>query len=196
MNTRGKNQADLQLVNACLANDEHAWTRFLRKYRKMCEIISRQYDLSFQFDDLFSEFIIKLIGTPGRKGILHTYNGKSSLDTYLSVVFRHMLFDYHRDEKHKKETIKEKTYIENYPDCDNKNCFFRDPINAKLMKHLMQEVAGLPDIEKTIIELYYYQELPVRTIAGIVGFSKSKVNRLILTIKEKLKTRIENSMGQ
>ena len=196
METNGKNQDDILLVKACLAQDEQAWHTLLTKYRKICSILARQYNLYHQFDDLFSAFIVKLVGTPARKGVLHTYNGKTALNTFLSVIFRHMLFDYHRQTQRRAEDISEKEIIERYSDCDKQIEYIKNPATENLMKLLLNEVAHLPDIEKTVIELHYFQELSVRTIAGIVGFSKSKVNRLILTIKDKLKTSIETNMGQ
>ena len=187
METNGKNQEDILLVKACLAQDEQAWHTLLTKYRKICSILARQYNLYHQFDDLFSAFIVKLVGTPNRKGVLHTYNGKTSLNTFLSVIFRHMLFDYHRQTQRRAEDISEKEIIERYSDCDKQIEYIKNPATENLLKHLLHEVAHLPDIERTVIELHYFQELSVRTIASIVGFSKSKVNRLILEANSNLK---------
>ena len=196
METNDKNREDILLVKACLAQDEQAWQTLITKFRKTCAILARQYDLYHQFDDLFSAFIVKLVGTPTRKGVLRTYNGKTSLNTFLSVVFRHMLFDCHRGTKRKAETLSEAAVMERFPDGDPRADVLSNPATGRLMQVLMNEVACLPEIERTVIELHYYQQLSVRTIAGIVGFSKSKVSRLILDIQEKLKSRIEKSLGR
>lgn len=57
-----------------------------------------------------------------------------------------------------------------------------DPVRviekAELVKRLGQAIDELPDKEKLVISLYYYEELTVREIAGILGVSESRVSQL------------------
>jgi len=91
------NVADCRLVAECLAMDDAAWQRCLGTYRAMCRIIACTHNLAHEFDDLFSIFIVKLLGSAeGKPGVLTRYTGQVALKTYLSVVFHHIVIDWHR----------------------------------------------------------------------------------------------------
>jgi|GEM_PF-4202227 len=83
---------DMELISALLLNDERVWTSFLKQYRKICLIIACQHDVAHIFDELFSNFILKLTGTSEKSGVLEKYDGSASLKTYLSVIFRRIVF--------------------------------------------------------------------------------------------------------
>ncbi|NPV53673.1 MAG: FliA/WhiG family RNA polymerase sigma factor [Firmicutes bacterium] len=57
-----------------------------------------------------------------------------------------------------------------------------DPIRviekAELVRRLGQAIDELPDKEKLVISLYYYEELTVREIAKVLGVSESRVSQL------------------
>lgn len=176
------NDNDIKLVDACLQKNEKAWTELLSIYRHDCLIISRSLNVSHCFDDVFSEFILKLLGRPGQvKGALERYNGSSSLRTYLSVVFSRVVLSHHRKTKtrgfvifsNKPEKLsrsKETVTIEN--DCN---------------EDLTEILETLPEEEKNLVQLYYYQELKLRQIADVFQCSESKISRKLKKINAKLK---------
>ena len=49
---------------------------------------------------------------------------------------------------------------------------------AELESLLAQAIGRLPRLEKTILNLYYYEELTLREIATVVGLHESRVSQL------------------
>ena len=170
---------DMKLTYALVQKDEKAWTFFLKQYKKMCLIIARQHNLVYVFDELFSDFIIKLSGDSEKTGILEKYDGSASLKTYLSAVFRHIIFDYYRN-KQKKGDYVLSSAIDNFPDPkSNFQAQFDEPDSDCEQKEdcLLNAVKLLPKEEQNLIELYYYNEFSLRQIGKTFGWSKSKVAR-------------------
>lgn len=92
-----KYKKDRQLVTVCLEKDEKAWAMFIKKYKPLTRRIATKYRCENEFEDLFSEFLIKLIGgINGKKGVMRTYDGSFALSTFLLAIFRYIVIDYIR----------------------------------------------------------------------------------------------------
>ncbi len=179
---------DTTLATACVQKDEQAWSELLSTYRCDCIIIARKYDVSHYFDDIYSEFILKLLGKPGQvKGALERYNGSASLKTYLSVIFSHVVLSYHRKRKTRGFVI----FSENPEEL----CQQHEPVSIEknCIEILSEAIAKLPQYEKNLIELHYFQDLKLGQIAAIFQCSKSKICRQLKKIHEKLKRLLQQS---
>jgi len=179
---------DIKIAAACVQKDEHAWSKLISEYKRDCIIIARKYNVSHCFDDVFSEFILKLLGKPGQtKGALERYNGSSSLKTYLSVIFSHVVLSHHRKMKTRGFVIfsdkPEKLYQQKKPELIENDCY----------EDLLGVLALIPEYERNLIELYYYQELKLWQIADIFQCSKSKISRQLKKIHKKLKTLLQQN---
>src|SRR5579884_3962289 len=49
---------------------------------------------------------------------------------------------------------------------------------SELQKLLAEAITKMPDIEKTVLSLYYYEELTLREISKIVGLHESRISQL------------------
>jgi len=49
---------------------------------------------------------------------------------------------------------------------------------SELQRLLAESISRMPEIEKTVLSLYYYQELTLREIARIVGLHESRISQL------------------
>ncbi|HEY1732956.1 MAG TPA: sigma-70 family RNA polymerase sigma factor, partial [Acidimicrobiales bacterium] len=49
---------------------------------------------------------------------------------------------------------------------------------AEELRVLRQGVAGLPDRQRQVLELYYFDELTLREIADVLGVSEGRVSRI------------------
>jgi len=62
-------------------------------------------------------------------------------------------------------------------------------------KHLKEIIQQLPEREKRVIILYYYEELTLREIGEILGLSESRVSQIhskaIFHLRAKLKQQIK-----
>jgi|GEM_PF-3381510 len=177
-----KHEKDITLASACVQKDEKAWSELISTYRRDCIIIARKFDISHCFDEVFSEFILKLLGKPGQiKGSIERYDGSTSLKTYLSVVFSRIVLSYHRKRKTRGFVIFSDKSEELYQPIEFATT--ENDCNAELA----EAIAMLPENERTLIELYYYQELKLRQIAELFQCSESKISRQFKKIHEKLK---------
>jgi RNA polymerase sigma factor (sigma-70 family) len=183
--TNKKYDNDVQLVAACLSSDENAWAELISTYKSICRNLTIELGASHLFNHLFSDFIIKLLGTAnGTSGVLCQYNGGVALKTFLSTVFRHMVIDHLR--KKKISIITTDKPIEQYADPDPPDGLEYSELETELW--LALNSLSIP--ERKIIELYYYHNLNIRNIAEIIEQSKSKVGRTLKEIRKKLKKKM------
>ncbi len=178
---------DIKLAAACVQKDEQAWSELISTYRRDCIIIARKFHVSYCFDDVFSEFILKLLGKPGKvKGALERYNGTASLKTYLSVIFSRVVLSHHRKKKTRGFVIFSNKSEELYQHDETAST------ESDCNEELGEAIALLPENERTFIELYYYQGLKYRQIAEILQCNKSTISRQFKIIHEKLKKMQQN----
>ena len=70
---------------------------------------------------------------------------------------------------------------------------------TEVREALAGAIGKLPDREKTVITLYYYDELTLREIGEVLGVTESRVSQLhtkaILRLKAKLQGSLERASG-
>ncbi len=49
---------------------------------------------------------------------------------------------------------------------------------SELQKLLAEAIAKMPDMEKTVLSLYYYEELTLREISKVVRLHESRISQL------------------
>jgi RNA polymerase sigma factor for flagellar operon FliA len=62
---------------------------------------------------------------------------------------------------------------------------------SELQKLLAEAIAQMPDMEKTVLSLYYYEELTMREISKVVGRHESRVSQLKLQAVLRLRAYME-----
>ncbi len=65
----------------------------------------------------------------------------------------------------------------------------------ELKKRVAEAVEGLPDKEKLIISLYYYDELTLKEIGRVLGLTESRVCQLHSQTMHRLKARLKKCMA-
>lgn len=169
----------MELVAACLQNNENAWKHFISLFRPKCRFIAIHFNALKEFDDLFSEFILKLLGSSsGKLGVLHKYKPCVSLNTFLSTVFRNMLIDRLRSNNHREHLLHSDIPIDQaFPMETSVPGFVKTVENNEIEGYLLHAVKDLDEYQQRLVELYYYHELPVREVARVLNSSKSKIAR-------------------
>ena len=185
---------DLKLVQRCLARDKGAWDELYDKYKKVCLAIAIRRKLGYAFDEMFSDFILKLIGSSnGGSGVLEKYTGRASLKTFLSVVFFNLLIDYTRNKKRKNilaiiPMSEEKLSHKVAP--PQANC-----VAKKLENKVLEAIQKLSKKHQEIVQFYYFHNLSLKEIAKLLNCDSSSVSRRLKTIRKKLKPLIENELN-
>jgi RNA polymerase sigma factor (sigma-70 family) len=177
---------DMRVAAACLARDEAAWRAFFAEYRGMCQIIARKYRVEDEFDDLFSTFLMRLLGaSDGPAGALARYDGRVRLKTYLSAVFYHVIIDHCRARKSRPVAVDDPTIIERQPCVDTGLAALDAPKDIDQI--VSQAVQRLAPQEQALIELYHFQKLTVREIGHMLACSHSTVSRTLAAIHKQLR---------
>ena len=67
-----------------------------------------------------------------------------------------------------------------------------EQFEKKELKRILAELVDtLPEREKLVIALYYYEELTLKEIAGVLGVSESRVSQIHSKVILKLKTKMQ-----
>jgi RNA polymerase sigma factor (sigma-70 family) len=177
---------DMELVSRCLDHDDAAWEELYGSYSAMCRIIAHNYNCINDFDDLYADFLVKLLGSvDGTPGVLSQYHGEVALKTFLSTVFRHMVIDFLRKKKRDHFIVNSEKPIDAYqsPDCDRLD-------NAEVNRVLSDAIARLPEKYKTFIDLYYFHGFKLEKIAAMTGCNVSTVSRNLKKVHKALKSHL------
>ena len=82
---------------------------------------------------------------------------------------------------------------------NNKNAHFDSPEEVvekeELKKILSEALELLTEKERRVIELYYYEELTLKEISGILEVSESRISQLHTRALQKMKTKMGNYIG-
>src|SRR5262245_20676083 len=83
-----------QLVRAVASGDVAAWHRFIGLYAGLVHVVTRRY-LAFASRDIRRDVFVDILGKL-RAGAVKTYDGRSSLSTWLYIYSRSRCIDYLR----------------------------------------------------------------------------------------------------
>lgn len=63
---------------------------------------------------------------------------------------------------------------------------------AELQKQVAEAIIGLPDKEKLVVSLYYYDELTMREIGEVLGYTESRISQMHTKAILRLRARLRN----
>ncbi len=70
-----------------------------------------------------------------------------------------------------------------------------DHVHRQELKEILAElISKLPEREKLILSLYYYEELTMKEIGQILGYTESRISQLHTSILLKLRTRLSRKL--
>lgn len=104
----------------------------------------------------------------------------SDMEKYSLISFEELMYDSVRIES-------------DYPDFDTPEGHLQE---NELLEVLAQAINSLPDRERLILTLYYYEELTLKEISSIIGVSESRVSQIHTRSIEKLKENLRHYISQ
>lgn len=120
------------------------------------------------------------------KGI-HTFAGKSTLQTWLYSIAKNILKKYYRSNKYKENLYLKLQKESTDQERSTEDIFLQD----EEARHLIQKIQSLDDLPKEIVILRMYGELSFKEIAQLIGKSENYARVTFHRIKLKLQTEME-----
>ena len=74
--------------------------------------------------------------------------------------------------------------------CSGSEELFDATYREEIRVHLAQAIAGLAEKEQLVLSLYYYEELTMKEIGAVLGYTESRISQIHTKAVLKLKTRL------
>lgn len=164
-----KTMTDEQLVIRYAGGENAAFDVLLSRYKSSIHsyiyFIVRNHDLA---EDIFQDTFVKVITTikQGR----YTENGK--FKAWITRIAHNLIIDYFRQEKNENTLSNDEAEIDlfnNIKLCDG--TVEDDLVRRQVMSDVRRLVRHLPDSQREVLEMRYYQDLSFKEIAEKTGVS-------------------------
>lgn len=191
--SNGLHTNDLYLAAACAQSGEAAWQRFHTLYYKHIQVVSRSACSTAEAARELAEELLGHLFMPDASGRsrMASYDGRSSLATWLSVIINH------RAIKARQRKYNRMERLEDLPEMADTAVMQRIELELRADKYqslitdsFTGASNGLSERERFILALRYKDGLQGTEIAGILGVHPSTVTRHLQQIYEKLRERV------
>ncbi|MBD8874162.1 sigma-70 family RNA polymerase sigma factor [Rhodanobacter sp. DHB23] len=182
---------DLALVDAVLANRPGAFERLVREYQGLCwHIIQRMVRNPEDARELCQDTFLRV------HQCLHQYRGESALKSWIgrvayTIALRHL--------QHKRIPLVEpqdddegNALLENIGDGFDLEAAC---VGEETRRHLHEAIDALPPLQRTVLTLYYLDELPIPEIARITGLAGGTIKSHLFRSRLRLREALENRTG-
>jgi RNA polymerase sigma factor (sigma-70 family) len=187
---------EAKLVSSVLKGDIHAYPEFVRRYERLvasivCKMISRQEDR----EDLCQEVFLKVYEKLG------SFRFQSKLSTWIGNIAFHACINFL---KKRRPVLLEDLYLPGTKDEDDKSIAeLKDhsmPADEELYRKekkvaLLTAMDRLTVIQKTVVELFHNEELPLEEIAAITGLTINTVKSHLFRARKNLKNYLSNYLN-
>jgi RNA polymerase sigma factor (sigma-70 family) len=214
---------DLFLVLACSSGDRVAWVCFTEEYfvllRRLAACACRSLDAG---EDLAQELITILLGQGERaeggdrdaeaensaservlgrlsRGKLRTYNGRGSLAGWLRAAVAHAAIDRFRrgrrivslDELPDQPSPPTGESSGPAAETEERLDAHWGPVLARV---LQEEISRLDDRDRLLLDLYYLQNVPLKSIGRQFGVHEATASRWLDRLRQGLRKRVEQTL--
>ncbi len=164
------------ITRIVLHNDTEAFSVVMQRYSGLvfstALSITKDYDLA---QEVMQLSLIKAYQN------LHHWRSGTALAPYLRMITHNQALDTLKSRQKERHSDIDTVAV---PDEETSEHY-------KLLEAMDRAIASLPEDERLIIELHYYQKLKVKDIAEQTGQSQSNILVRLHRIRAKLKTMIE-----
>jgi RNA polymerase sigma factor (sigma-70 family) len=182
---------DRELVDAVLANRPGAFERLVRDYQGLCwHIIRRMVRHPEDARDLCQETFLRV------HQCLHQYRYESALKSWIgrvayTIALRHL--------QHKRIPLLEsggddfdEAWVETIGDGFDLEAACAD---EETVRHLHAAIETLPPLQRTLLTLYYLEEMPIPEIARITGLAAGTIKSHLFRSRLRLRGVLETGTG-
>lgn len=160
---------DDQLAGLYSNGDNEAFNILLDRYNdklySYINYIVRNSDLA---DDILQETFVKAIITLQRGG----YSGNGKFGAWLTRIAHNLMIDCFRQERNDNTVSSDSQEFDVLNDMDlAENTIEDDMVNNQTLRDVRSLIAMLPDNQREVVYMRYYQDLSFKEIADITGVS-------------------------
>ena len=167
---RMNEQTDEQLVNSYLKGNNNAFDILLKRYeRKVFTYIAYSVKNEEVAQDLFQDCFMRII-TKLHSG-LYTENGKFA--SWVMRIAHNLIIDYHRQNQGNNVISNDGAEYDLLNNSEIAQDYNREKeyIDKQLLKDVKALIKKLPDNQREVVLMRFYEELSFKEIAEITGVS-------------------------
>jgi len=174
-----ENKSDTIYIDRVINGDTGAFAYLVEKYQNMVytlalKVLGNKEDA----EDAAQEIFVKCYRA------LNRYNGQAAFSTWLYKITYNHSIDILKKKNRKWHAIEWKNDLE--PDV-LRHQSLDEKIDLKEIQLVLKEaIHRLSQDEQVIVTLYYYEDLPLRDIAEIIGIRENNVKIKLFRIRSKL----------
>ena len=177
------------LIQRVLDGDVQSFEEIVRNYHMMAYTLAyRVLKNREEAEELAQDVFLKVYQS------LDNFNMKSKLSTWIYRITYNASINKYKSQKRKIDTIGIDDSVEfsisSSPDAHH-------DISLKEKRKIINDsILKLPETERIIVTLYYYEELSVKEIAEIAGISTNNVKIKLHRSRQKLYVELKDKVGQ
>jgi RNA polymerase sigma factor (sigma-70 family) len=177
------------IIQKVLDGDVQSFEEIVRRYNMMVYTLAyRVLKIREEAEELAQDVFLKIYQS------LDKFNRKSKLSTWIYRITYNASINKYKSQKRKIDTL-ELDNIHDLSISDSSDSYDEVSINDK-REIINNSISKLPETDRIIITLYYYEELPIKEVAEIVGMSTHNVKIKLFRSRQKLFTELKDKVGQ
>jgi len=167
------------LITKTLGGDVKSFEQIVVRYNVMVYALAyRVLKNREEAEEIAQDVFIKIYQS------LKSFNMKSKLSTWIYRITYNASINKFKSQKRRIET----TEIDRYAEFNNSSLpdAHHELSEKEKQKIINDSILKLPETDRIIITLYYYEELPVKEIAEITGLSAQNIKIKLFRSRQKL----------
>jgi len=177
------------LIPKILAGDVQSFEEIVKRYNMMVYTLAYRVLKNREEDEeLAQDVFLKVYSS------LDSFNMKSKLSTWIYRITYNASINKYKSQKRKVDTIEIDDFVEfNISDLSDAQ---HDIHIKEKRKIINNSILKLPETDRIIITLYYYEELQIKEISEIVELSTHNVKIKLHRSRQKLYVELKDKIGQ
>jgi len=177
------------LIEKTLEGDVHSFESIVKNYHLMVYTLAyRVLKNREEAEELAQDVFLKVYQS------LAKFNRKSKLSTWIYRITYNTSINKYKSQKRKIDAIELDNSIEF--NISNSSDTLHDISFKEKREVINNSILKLPETEKIIVTLYYFEELPIKEIAEIVGITPQNVKIKLHRSRKKLYDELKDKVGQ
>lgn len=180
-------EPDIEHIHRVLNGDTSAFRFLVEKYQGMVHTIAYKIMGNMEdAEDVAQEVFIKSFKS------LKSYNFQSRFSTWLYRIAYNQSIDTIKKRKNRKHNLDlEKAYENSAAHVASSESVIDQKLLQSILKKLIDQ---LPEEERMIVLLYYFDEQPLKEIAEVIGIKENNVKIKLHRVRSKLEKQLNAKM--